>query len=64
MGFLSIILLLVLYGTLLDDFLGQLLSLVIIVNSGVDSAVGLALLINLYKKKGSIRFEALSLIRK
>jgi NADH:ubiquinone oxidoreductase subunit K len=44
-----------LYGSLLfDDIHGQIASLLIITTAGLESSIGLALLINLYKIRGSI----------
>nr|AHA41631.1 NADH dehydrogenase subunit 4L [Colponema vietnamica]ATY40851.1 NADH dehydrogenase subunit 4L [Colponema vietnamica] len=48
------------YATLLDDVIGILFPLVILVVSGVDSATGLALFVLQYKMKGSIGIEKLS----
>jgi NADH-quinone oxidoreductase subunit K len=62
--YLSINIQLISYGVLIDDVVGIIFPLFILVVSGVDSATGLALFVLQYKIKGSISLIQLSGLRK
>lgn len=50
-------------GLMLDDFLGQIVFFLLLTLAGVESALGLALIIAYYRLRTSVRFSLLSVVK-
>ena len=53
----------ILFSTLLDNLIGQIFALYILVVAAAESAIGLALLVVYYRVRGSIAVEFINLIK-
>lgn len=51
------------FGHLLDDIMGQLMSLLLLTISAAESALGLALLIIYYRLRGGISVDLITLLK-
>jgi len=51
------------FSTYLDDFIGQLFSLLILTVAAAESAIGLALLVIYYRARGTIAIEYMNLLK-
>jgi NADH-quinone oxidoreductase subunit K len=51
---LAVNIILIVYSIVLDDILGQLFSLFVLGVAGAESAIGLAILVSYYRKKGTL----------
>lgn len=47
----------------IDDNLGQIISLFILTIAAAESSIGLAILINYFRKKGSLSIELINLLK-
>nr|YP_009092505.1 NADH dehydrogenase subunit 4L [Cyanoptyche gloeocystis]AIM52091.1 NADH dehydrogenase subunit 4L [Cyanoptyche gloeocystis] len=53
----------VIFSCYMDDFLGQIATLFILTIAAAESAIGLALLVIYYKKKGTISVEKVNILK-
>jgi NADH-quinone oxidoreductase subunit K len=53
----------IIFSVYLDDLLGQLFALLVLTVAAAESAIGLAILVVFYRRKGQISIKSLSLLR-
>ena len=50
-------------GLIIDDFFGQIIFFLLLTLAGVESALGLALIISYYRVRTSVRFSSLVVVK-